>query len=249
MCALSFWAQGLWGQGLLDQAHRMAFQSMDDARDLGHILSLAHALQRGGMNMMLLGDTESCRAIADELYSLAERNKFPWQLSDAVFFRGWLAASAGDQSGIEQMTHAVNQPFNPGFRLMFLLQLAEQALRAGQADRAVATLAQAGEELHRTGCHFGEPDILRLRGEASLAQSPNNQADAERYFREATALAAAQACLPLELRAARSLAQLLSDNGRRDEARDVLTPVYAAFTEGFTWPDLQAAKALLAELS
>jgi predicted ATPase len=57
-----------------------------------------------------------------------------------------------------------------------------------------------------------------------------------------------QMCRPLELRAATSLARLLRDSARKQEARDVLTPAYAAFTEGFDRPDLQAAKTLLAEL-
>jgi class 3 adenylate cyclase/tetratricopeptide (TPR) repeat protein len=249
MCARSFYAQGLWGQGLLDQAHHMASRSVEDAHDLGHIFSLGHALQRAGVTMMLLKDTESCRAIADELYALSERNKFPWQLSDAIFFRGWLASLAGDfHAGLEQMTHAVNQPFNPGFRGMFLLALAEQELGAGQAARAAATLARASKEARTHGTRFGEPDIIRLRGEASLAQSPNDQAEAERCYREALAMAASQSCRPLELRAAASLARLLAGNGHREEARDLLAPVYAAFTEGFDRPDLLAAKSLLAEL-
>lgn len=62
-------------------------------------------------------------------------------------------------------------------------------------------------------------------------------------------MAAAQSCRPLELRTAMSLAKLLAENGRRNEAHDLLAPVYAAFTEGFDKPDLLAAKTLLAELA
>ena len=102
----------------------MAWKSIDDARALDHAFSIAHGLQRGGLTMMLIGDTADCRAIADELYLLAERNKFPWQLSDASFFRGWLAALAGDiETGLGQMRHAAKQPYNPGYRAVFLLAL------------------------------------------------------------------------------------------------------------------------------
>jgi len=48
-----------------------------------------------------------------------------------------------------------------------------------------------------------------------------------------------------ELRAARSLARLWSDQGKREEARDLLAPVYGWFTEGFDTLDLKEAKALL----
>ena len=51
-----------------------------------------------------------------------------------------------------------------------------------------------------------------------------------------------------ELRAARDLARLWRDQGRRAEAHDLLGPVYAAFTEGFAFPDLVEARALLEDL-
>jgi class 3 adenylate cyclase/predicted ATPase len=249
MCARSFYAQSLLAQGLFDRADATARKSIADARELGHILSLAHSLQRGGMTMMLLQDYETGRAIADELYTLSERNKFGWQLADAIFFRGWLAALSGDVSaGLEQMRHGVNQPFNPGFRMHYLLQLAEQELRAGLIERATATVERTSEEIRNFGNHFGEPDVSRLRGEILLAQSRDNAAAAERLFREAMALSERQACLSLQLRAAMSLARLLADKNRRDEGREALAPVYAAFTEGFGRPALTAAKAMLDEL-
>jgi predicted ATPase len=62
-------------------------------------------------------------------------------------------------------------------------------------------------------------------------------------------MAATQSCRPLELRTAMSLAKLLAENGRRNEAHDLLAPVYGAFTEGFDKPDLLAAETLLAELA
>jgi predicted ATPase len=82
-----------------------------------------------------------------------------------------------------------------------------------------------------------------------LAQSRGNAAAAEQAFRAAMALAVRQSCRVLELRAAASLARLLGDEHRRAEAHDLLAPVYAAFTEGFDKPDLQAARALLAQLN
>ena len=51
-----------------------------------------------------------------------------------------------------------------------------------------------------------------------------------------------------ELRAAMSMARLWRDQGKREEARDLLAPVYGWFTEGFETRDLKEAKALLDEL-
>ncbi len=87
----------------------MAWQCIEDARVLGHAFSLAHALEHGRPDTCCcLKDVDACRAIADELYPLAERNKFPWQLADARFQRGWLtiAGEATATSGIEQMLQA-----------------------------------------------------------------------------------------------------------------------------------------------
>ena len=61
-------------------------------------------------------------------------------------------------------------------------------------------------------------------------------------------VARSQSARLFELRAARDLARLLRDQGRAAEARDLLAPVYASFTEGFALPDLIEARALLEDL-
>ncbi|MGA7787014.1 MAG: AAA family ATPase, partial [Xanthobacteraceae bacterium] len=249
MCARSFYALGLWGQGLLEQAHAMAWQAIDDARQLGHAFSLAHAFQRASMTMMLLRDTEKCQAVADELHPLAERNKFPWPLADALFLRGWLAAQQGGyDAGIDQMVRMVNLPYYAGFRPIMLIQIIEQQLRAGLTEQALTSADLTTEEIRKSGNHFCEPDVFRLRGEIFLAQSRGDAAAAEAAFREALASATRQSCRPLALRAAMSLARLLGEKGRREEAHGLLAPVYDGFTEGFGRPDMVAAKTLIAEL-
>ena len=82
-----------------------------------------------------------------------------------------------------------------------------------------------------------------------MAQSAADAAQAESVFRQAMALATEQSCRMLELRSAVSLARLLANDGRKSEARDLLAPIYGAFTEGFGRADLQTARTLLAGLS
>jgi predicted ATPase len=72
---------------------------------------------------------------------------------------------------------------------------------------------------------------------------------AEAYFDRALAVARQQQAKSWELRAAMSMARLWRDQGKPDEARELLTPVYGWFTEGFDTLDLKEAKALLDELS
>jgi predicted ATPase len=68
-------------------------------------------------------------------------------------------------------------------------------------------------------------------------------------FRQSIDIAQRQSSKFWELRAAMSMARLWRDQGKRDEARDLLAPVYGWFTEGFDTRDLKEAKALLDELA
>jgi predicted ATPase len=92
-----------------------------------------------------------------------------------------------------------------------------------------------------------EAELHRLKGELLLlTDAPHS--DAEDLMRRAIAIAQRQEAKGWELRAATSLARLLRKQGRITEARDTLAPVYNWFTEGFEFPDLKDAKALLDEL-
>ena len=82
-----------------------------------------------------------------------------------------------------------------------------------------------------------------------LQQSPDNADEAESGFHQAISIAQNQSAKSWELRAATSLARLWQSQGKRDEARELLEPVYSWFTEGFDTADLIDAKALLDELS
>jgi class 3 adenylate cyclase/tetratricopeptide (TPR) repeat protein len=249
VCAQSFYAVGLWGEGLLDQAQLMAHQCVADARALGHTFSLAHGLNMGCLTHVLLNDVDACQQLTDELYPIAERNKFPWPLAAAQFNRGWLLCKNKDiETGIALMLKASDHASSEVLKPVLLTLVAEQQFAAGRHDDALVTLQRGLEHSKKVFNQFYASEMPRVRGEVLRAQSRDNTAAAEQAFHEAVALAAKQACRPLELRAATSLARLLSDTGRRAEARDVLAPVYATFIEGFGRPDLQAAKTLLAEL-
>jgi predicted ATPase len=94
-----------------------------------------------------------------------------------------------------------------------------------------------------------EADTHRIAGEIALKSPKLDAAKAEAYFDRALAVARQQQAKSWELRAAMSMARLCRDQGKRDEARDLLAPVYGWFTEGFDTLDLKQAKALLHELS
>jgi len=132
-------------------------------------------------------------------------------------------------------------------RLDRLGPIAKEVAQVGAA--AIEMLAEALAAAKACGADWADAELHRLRGELLQGQSLPDWAEIERAFRTSLAVAHEQGTRGFELRAAISLARLLSNLERRDEARDVLAPLYGWFTEGFDTPDLKEAKALLDELN
>ncbi len=101
----------------------------------------------------------------------------------------------------------------------------------------------------KTGYRWSEAELHRLKGELLLQQSPDNHTEAETCYHQALDIARTQQAKSWELRAATSLARLWQSQGKRQDAYDLLAPVYGWFTEGFGTADLLDAKTLLDELS
>jgi tetratricopeptide (TPR) repeat protein len=135
-----------------------------------------------------------------------------------------------------------------GQRLGVALQttrLAEALERAGMIDEALGTIEGALDQNYNEPVF--RPYALKLRGDLRLKLG--NTLLAEEDFREAIELAQKMSAKSWELRATTSLARLLRDTGRRDEAGAMLAEIYNWFTEGFDTADLKEAKALLDEIS
>jgi predicted ATPase len=107
-------------------------------------------------------------------------------------------------------------------------------------------LDDALQIVKRTGERWFAAELYRHKGQ--LLQRQGQSEAAEELYHKALSIAEEQGAKLWELRAATSLARLRLDQGRQTEARDLLAPVYAWFTEGFATPDLKEAKALLDEL-
>jgi predicted ATPase len=133
-------------------------------------------------------------------------------------------------------------------RVCFFTLLAEAYGKAGQAETGLSMLAKAVTLAEQTEERYYEAELHHLKGELLLQQSSENQTEAESCFQQAISIAQNQSAKSWELRAATSLARLWRSQGKREEARELLEPVYSWFTEGFDTADLIDAKALLDEL-
>ena len=121
-------------------------------------------------------------------------------------------------------------------------------MRAGRADRAVGPLDDALSRGKRGGVHFYDASLYRLKGEAIVMRDCSVTAAAEESFRKASGIARSQSAKSWELRATTSLARLLRNTDRSDEARTMLSEIYGWFTEDFDTADLKDAKTLLEDL-
>src|SRR5262249_4155952 len=157
--------------------------------------------------------------------------------------RGWaLATEDRSEEGMAEISQgiaawrrvgALGVPYH-------LTLLAEASGLLGHIEEGLRSLDDA-QALEHEEDRWWEPELYRLRGELALQQSPT--AEAEIWLRRALDIARSQQAKSLELRAATSLAHLWRTQGEHCKARDLLSPVYRWFTEGFDTADLMRAKA------
>ena len=132
---------------------------------------------------------------------------------------------------------------------IFLSSLARAYAEVGQFDDAWRSIGEALTLIEKTKERWFEAEVHRIAGEIALKSPEPEAGKAEAYFERALTIARQQQAKSWELRAAMSMARLWRDQGKRDEARELLAPVYGWFTEGFDTRDLKEAKALLGELA
>jgi predicted ATPase len=119
----------------------------------------------------------------------------------------------------------------------------------GQSEEGLTLLTEACAVMDDTGQRFYAAEIYRLKGELQLGHATHDEQQAEACFCQAVEIARQQQAKSWELRAALSLSRLWQSQGKRDEVRQLLEPVYGWFTEGFDTTDLQEARALLDALA
>jgi len=190
---------------------------------------------------------------AEAAISLAKEQGFPLWMAVGSMLCGWTLAQQGQaQEGIEQLHQGLRAYRATGAEITrpyYLVLLAEAHGAMGQPEAGLIAIAEALTLADTTGERLYESELYRLKGELLLQQSADNQAEAETCFHHALDIARSQEAKSWELRTATSLARLWSQQGKREEANQLLGDVYGWFTEGFDTPDLRDAKALLDELA
>jgi predicted ATPase len=247
-------ASTLWLLGHPDEAKRRGHEAIDLARTLGHPFSLAEALVFTAVVDLSSRHVAEAQQHAQEALRIATEQGFPHWEAHAAIYQGWARTMAGDgEAGIAQM-HA-GQAIWQGIgcelaRPWFLALLAEAYGHIGDERTGLRMLDEAFGVVANSGEGHYESELYRLRGELLLQSSPRlHVQQATDHFQRALDISRSQAAQSLELRAVMSLSRVLRNQGEHEAAYQVLSPCYDQFKEGRGTGDLQAAHALLAEVS
>jgi predicted ATPase len=237
--------------GYPEQASRHADAGLRAARELSNPHTLAHALALACRYHSVLGEIAALHQATEELAALAAEHRFPFYAAAAQIYRGWVLSAGPDVArGIEVLREGMATFMDLGsmaLRPYFSARIAVLSVAAGSVGDGIDLLDKALEQVDQSGQRWCEAEIHRSKGE--LLSRFSDAPQAESCLQRSLATARRQGTRLWELRAACSLARLWRDQGKHDDARDLLGPIHGWFAEGFETPDLKEARALLDELS
>ena len=239
--------------GFLDQALQHSQAAFALAQEVSHPYILSFALVFTAEVYQSRRETLAAHDQAAAAMTLATKHGFTQWSAYGMVFHGWALAMQGQgEQGIAEMRQGIDAAQTQGAHVWqpyFLVLLAEAYGENGCPDQGLSVLDEALAVIEATGACWYEVELHRLKGELLLRQGSPNADQAESCFHQSLDMARQQHAKWLELRAAISLAHQWQRQDQGPEAYDLLTPVYAWFTEGFDTADLLDAKRLLDELS
>jgi predicted ATPase len=211
------------------------------------------ALANTSVTQIFCGNYATADTQSEELVALADKKAtLLWHAIEKMNKGSILALTGKASAAVQTIIAGITEWRQTGGTLLlpwYLSNLAMAYGELGQFDDAWRSIGEAMTAVKTTKETWCEADILRIAGEIALKEPEPDAAKAEAYFERALAVARKQQAKSWELRAAMSMARLWRAQGKRDEARDLLAPVYGWFTEGFDTLDLKEAKTLLEELT
>jgi predicted ATPase len=253
MSALCWRSLALWLLGYPEAALTDADQALRGAREMSQAVTLIFAQVYASVIHICCGIYDAANAQLDEVGALAdEKGILFWNIL-AKLEKGWTFSLTGKASdAVHMITAGIARFTSTGSTVWMPLHLSYLAgayRDLGQLDDAWHSIGEAMTTVDTTKERWWEAEVHRIAGEIALKSPEPDEVKAEAYFERALTIARQQQAKSWELRAAMSTALLWRDQGKRDEARDLLAPVYGWFTEGFDTLDLREAKALLDELA
>jgi len=250
--ALAYRSRAQWALGYREAALRDAEQALNHARKTGHASTLMLALAPVCLTKLLNGDYVAAKDLSDELIQVAEEKGSIFWKSAGMLRRAAVLVSTGKASdALAIFTTAIPAMRSTGTTIylpVWLSHLARAYGELGQFDEAWRCIEEAKALLETTKEQWYEAELHRIAGEIALIPSEPDAAKAQTHFERSLAIARGQQARSWELRTATSLARVWRDQGKLDDAKQLLAPIFGWFTEGFDTLDLKQANALLTEL-
>jgi class 3 adenylate cyclase/tetratricopeptide (TPR) repeat protein len=248
--ALVSLSEALSSLGFLDQARLRRDEALRIARQRAHANTIALILAGACGLDARLRSWSLLLERATELRSHSAEHGLPFFAAQASIYRGSSLSALGHTAqGLALLTEGLAAYRATGALVgvpVFLLWLADCYRDSGKSNDGLKYLDEAACLIETKEIRSGEAGMYRKRGELLLVIGEREAAEAN--FRRGIDVARRQNAKLWELQATSKLAQLWRDQGKRLEARNLLTPIYNWFTEGFDAPDLKDAEALLHEL-
>jgi tetratricopeptide (TPR) repeat protein len=239
---------GVWVLGRADCAHERIARALAFAQDSKQPFDLAMALLFEGYLHRFQREPRQAEVASTRLLSLSEEHGFSYACDLARGVIGWARAQFGHtREGVSLIREALAGLEERGARVGntdVLTRLAEAQALDGATHEALHTVELALKENPEEVVF--RPNAMRYRGALQLKVGQNELAEAD--FLDSITMAQKMSAKAWELQATTSLARLWRDQGRCQQAHDILAPIYGWFTEGLDTPVLQDAKALLDEL-
>jgi class 3 adenylate cyclase len=252
VCCRNYSASLLWLHGYPDQAVERGREAVALAERVSHALSLVLAEKTLSEVFLCRREPAEARRLIAEWEATSINQALPLLNTQARFQRGWALLEEGQaDQGVIEMREGIAAIRATGAAMglqHFLCILAQGYAACGMISEGMAVIEEALKFAADTSAKYEYPELLRTKGELLLRLDPGDRF-AEDWLRLSLAAAHEEGTKMLELRSATRLARLTLDHGEDAQARNILEPVYAWFTEGFTTPDLLEAKALLSELA
>jgi class 3 adenylate cyclase/predicted ATPase len=250
---LSFRSWARWLLGYPDTALSDTNNALQDARGTGQAATIMFALLNGSFTHILCGNYAAANGEADELTALAdEKGALLWKAFGTSMQGCLLALAVKASDAVHLITSGITALRSTGGTLwmpLWLSHLTRAYAELGQFNDAWRCIDEAMTAIETTKERWYEAEVHRIAGEVALLSQERGATKAEACFERALSVACQQQAKSWELRAAMSLARLWRDQGKPQQARELLAPVYGWFTEGFDTRDLKEAKALLEELA
>jgi predicted ATPase len=252
VAAMLWLALTLWPLGDVGRAISLFGAAEMRIASLAHIGTRAYGKMHAAMFEVMRGYHARAKANVSELARLTREHDLPLWRAFGVFLEGLTTAESGTGSrGLEGMRRGIELLREQNVLLyggLFSIGLAEAEARAGDVNRALATLDEALATCERTGHRAFEAELHRVRGEMLLKRDPGNPAPADHALQTAIVVAKQQGTRSFELRAALALAKLWQSTGRPADVRAVLAPALEGFLPTPEMPEIAEAEALLERL-